>query len=208
MSTLEYIYLACAIAGAIIFLIRMVLMLMGGLGDADGEMGEMEGADFGDFGDAEIGDIGDADADLGGFGVEDTDASFNVLSIQGVSSFVMMFGIVGLAFAKMPTAPFLSFLAGVIAGSFTVWVVSRVFKAMIRLQSDGTMQLKNAVGQTGKVYLRIREGSVGKVEIVVQGALRVMDAVSKDGGIIATGEKVQVVEIRDTQLVVEPINQE
>ena len=209
MSTLEYIYLACAIAGAVIFLIRMILMLVGGLGDTDGDVGDvgsMDGADFGDMGD--FGNVDAADIDHGGFGIEDTDASFNVLSIQGVSSFIMMFGIVGLAFARMAIHPVLSFLTGVAAGSFTVWVVSLVFKGMIRLQSDGTMKLQNAIDQTGTVYLSIKANDIGKVEIVIQGALQVLDAVSKDGSAIKTGEQVKVVEIRDTQLVVVPINEE
>lgn len=204
MLTIEYIYLACAIAGAIIFLIRMIMMLVGGIGGADGDLGDvgdlegMEGVDF----EFEL-DTGEE----GAFGLDDTDASFNFLSIQGVSSFIMMFGIVGLAIARMAIPSIFSFIAGVAAGTFTVWIVSLVFKNMIRLQSDGTLKVQNAVGQTGTVYLSIPEGNEGKVSVVVQGALRVMNAVSTSNSMIKTGEKVKVVEIRGTKLVVEPFNQ-
>ena len=153
MSTLEYIYLACAIAGALIFLFRMIMMLAGGIGGAEGEVEGLEGADFGDIGDADVGDF-EFDLDTGeegAFGLDDTDASFNFLSIQGVSSFIMMFGIVGLAVARMAIPSIFSFIAGVAAGSFTVWVVSLIFKNMIRLQSDAMLQRQHAVGKTGTV---------------------------------------------------------
>ncbi|MCD6475037.1 MAG: NfeD family protein [Anaerolineaceae bacterium] len=206
MSTVEYIYLACAIAGALIFLFRMIMMLAGGIGGGDGEV---DGADFGDIGDADVGEF-EFELDTGeegAFGLDDTDASFNFLSIQGVSSFIMMFGIVGLAVARMAIPSIFSFIAGVAAGAFTVWVVSLIFKNMIRLQSDGTLKLQNAIGKTGTVYLRIPEGDEGKVSVVVQGALRVMNSVSNTESMIKTGEKVKIVEIRGTKLVVEPINQ-
>jgi membrane protein implicated in regulation of membrane protease activity len=213
MSTLEYIYLACAIAGAIIFILRMILLVVGGFGGGDGDM---DGMDVGDMDlDGMDGldgmDVGDLDLDgmdnidLEQLGLEDTDFSFRFLSIQGVSSFIMMFGIVGLAIAKASPYAILSLSGATGAGVFTVWVVSLIFKWMGKLQADGTMQVENAVEQIGTVYLKIAENGVGKVQIVVQGALRTLDAVSAHESEIKTGTKVKVVTTRGTLLVVEPI---
>jgi membrane protein implicated in regulation of membrane protease activity len=216
MTTLEYIYLACAIAGAIIFIVRIVLMFVGGFsGDTDMDLDAS--ADGADFGDLEVDgtdldgvsleelDLAEADS---ASGLNDTDISFRFLSVQGISSFIMMFGIVGLAISKAPIHPVFSLFAGIGAGLFTVWVISLIFAAATGLQSDGTMRLKSAVGETGKVYLRISAKEAGKVQVVVQGALRVLDAFSADGNPIPTGTNVKVVDVRDTALVVETLHPE
>ena len=204
MTTLEYIYLACAIAGAIIFGVRIVLMFVGGFG-GDTDMDLDVGVDDVDFGDIDM-DLDGADFDLSeasaASDLGDTDLSFRFLSVQGISSFIMMFGIVGLAIAKAPIHPVFSLFAGISAGLFTVWITSLIFIAATSLQSDGTMRMKSAVGETGKVYLRISGDEAGKVQVVVQGALRVLDAYSADGTPIPTGANVEVVDVRDTALVV------
>ncbi|HET60096.1 MAG TPA: hypothetical protein ENN32_06980 [Chloroflexi bacterium] len=217
MTTLEYIYLACAIAGAIIFVVRIVLMFVGGFG-GDTDMDLDVGADGADFGDIEMElDGADFDASIEGFDLAeasadsdlgDTDLSFRFLSVQGISSFIMMFGIVGLAIAKAPIHPVFSLFAGIGAGLFTVWIISLIFVAATGLQSDGTMRMTSAVGETGKVYLRIPAEDVGKVQVVVQGALRVLEAFSEDGAAIPTGTKVKVVDVRDTALVVKVLHTE
>ena len=210
MTTLEYIYLACAIAGAIIFIVRIVLMFVGGFsGDTDMEL--ESGADGADFGDIDVDgadfdgagieelDLAEASSDSG---LENSDLSFRFLSVQGISSFIMMFGIVGLAISKAPIHPVFSLFAGIGAGLFTVWIISLIFVAATGLQSDGTMRMKSAVGETGTVYLRIPAGDAGKVQVVVQGALRVLEAFSEDGAAIPNGASVTVVDVRDTALVV------
>jgi hypothetical protein len=216
MSTLEYIYLACAISGAIIFILRMILLVTTGFGGGDGDMdgmdvGEMEGLegfDGADVSDLDLEGMQDV-VDLEELGLEDTDFSFRFLSVQGVSSFIMMFGIVGLAIARASRFAILSLTGATGAGVFTVWVVSLIFKWMVKLQHDGTMHVENALEQVGTVYLTIKagEGRTGKVSIVVQGALRTLEAISADESEIKTGTEVKVVGTCGSLLVVEPINE-
>ena len=152
MSTLEYIYLACAISGAIIFILRMILLVAGGFGGGDGDVdgmdvGDMEGLegfDGADVSDLDLEGMQDV-VDLEELGLEDTDFSFRFLSVQGVSSFIMMFGIVGLAIANASRFAILSLTGATGAGVFTVWVVSLIFKWMTKLQHDGTMHVENAL---------------------------------------------------------------
>ena len=70
-SLLEVIFVSCAILGGILFFIMMILMLVG---DIIGGVGEAVGFD----------------ADIG------TDLGFEMLSIQGLSVAVMMFGLTGM----------------------------------------------------------------------------------------------------------------
>ena len=71
---------------------------------------------------------------------------------------------------------------------FFLLVISAIkaFQAFKRMQSSGTMNLKNAVGEEGEVYLTIKENEPGKVRVAVQEHLKVFDAVSDDGTEIPT----------------------
>jgi len=77
---------------------------------------------------------------------------------------------------------------------------------MKRLQSEGTLDIRNAIGQTGSVYLTIPANGSGQVQVTVQGSLRIFNAVSQDKNKISTGAGVRVTDITaDNTLVVEQI---
>lgn len=182
LSWIEIIYWGSTIIGGTLFILRTIMMLVGGgldLGDGDFD------ADIDMDGDLHVdGDHLDTDAD--------SDFSFKLLSMQGLTAFFMMFGLVGLALLKANVPVLLTILGGGIAGTLAVWVISLLFSQMKRLQSDGTLQIENAVGVSGSVYLNIPAKGTGQVQITVQGALKIFDAISIDGKKIATGEKISV----------------
>jgi membrane protein implicated in regulation of membrane protease activity len=86
-----------------------------------------------------------------------------------------------------------------------MWVVARVFALMLGLQSSGTLDLAHAIGQEGVVYLTIKPGAGGQIQVSVQGRLGVYEAQLSGGGEIATGRAVRVVGVRANQLVVEAL---
>jgi membrane protein implicated in regulation of membrane protease activity len=66
------------------------------------------------------------------------------------------------------------------------------------------LDINNAVGATGTVYLRIPNGGTGQVQVSIQGGLRIIDALAAGETELPTGTKVTVVGVRDsTTLVVE-----
>ena len=77
-----------------------------------------------------------------------------------------------------------------------------LFYFISRLAEDGTMQMKNAVGRLGEVYMVIpKKGSgFGKVHINVQGALREMDAISNGNKEIPVGTVIKVLEVIDEHI--------
>ena len=99
----------------------------------------------------------------------DTYASFKFLSLQGLTAFFMMFGLVGLALLKAEFAVILTIFGGAIAGLFTVWIISIIFAQMRHLQSEGTLDIQNAIGEVGSVYLTIPANGPGQVQLSVQG---------------------------------------
>lgn len=184
LSTFELIFWVSAIAGGAVFILRTIMMFAG-------------------FGADDGGDL-DAGADDGLDG--DTDVSFKLLSVQGLTAFFMMFGLVGLTLLKAQTPTAVTLLGGIAAGAFTVWVLSIIFSKMKLLQSDGTIDIKNAIGAHGSVYLNIPANGSGQIQVTVQGALKIFDAVSKDDQKISTGEKVIVVDVADNKtLIVEKL---
>ena len=168
-------------------MLRMILMLIG-LGDHDAHDGHFDHVDaHGEHMDG-----------------HDADTSFTLFSLHGMTSFFMMFGIVGLALSKMWVPNILSAAGGVGAGLFTVWVLGKVLVGMTKLQADGTLRMQNAIGKEGKVYLTIPAEQTGQVEIAIQNHLKIFDAVSSTKEEIKTGEHVMVIDvIRGNVLVVE-----
>ena len=84
-------------------------------------------------------------------------------------------------------------------------IIAKLFSASRKLQSDGTIHSKDAIGAEGSVYLEIRPGEIGKVQVSVHGALKVYDARANDReGKLKTGDPIRVVEAADV-LIVEKI---
>lgn len=181
LSWIEIIYWASTIIGGTLFVLRAGMMLLGGSwsdGAGDASM--------------DVDASGHLDSDLSGDHA-DADVSFKLLSVQGLTSFFMMFGLVGLALLKADLPVLATVIGGMIAGFVTVAISGLVFSQMKRLQSEGTVNIQNTIGTSGNVYLTIPKNGTGQVQIIVQGSLKIFDAVSDNKAVIATGEKIQVV---------------
>lgn len=189
LTWIEIIYWASTIIGGTLFILRLIMLFIGaGAGEHDIDTAF-------DSGDHDLsGDHGDADV------------NFKLLSLQGLTSFFMMFGLVGLALLKAGLPVFLTVVGGVLAGLATVAIVALIFTQMKRLQADGTLNIQNTIGKDGDVYLNIPANGSGQVQVIVQGSLKIFDAISGRKSPIATGEKVRVVGVQGgNTLIVEKI---
>lgn len=136
----------------------------------------------------------------------DSDAGFQALSIQGISAFFTMFGVVGyMLHHNAALGLILSLVGAMAAGVFSMWLIGRVFRAMLRLQSSGTVSLFAAVGSEGSVYLTVgKEG--GRVQINFANRLREFEAISADGSTLPTGTAIRVQSVTANTLVVAPVD--
>jgi membrane protein implicated in regulation of membrane protease activity len=134
----------------------------------------------------------------------DSDAGFQALTIQGVSSFFTMFGVVGFTlYHNAALGILLALLGAFAAGAFSLWVIQKTFRAMLRLQSSGTVSLYAAVGSEGSVYLTVSKTG-GSVQINFANRLREFEAVSADGATLPTGTAIRVQGVSANTLIVAP----
>jgi len=180
---LEIFFLICAIVGSVFVVLKLILQFVGA--DIDGDF--------------------DADMDVD---MEHTgsDAGFHWLSMHGISSFFMMFGFVGLAlYRQNSTGIIISIIGGIIAGSISVWIISKIFHLAAKLQSSGNLKMANAVGCKGTVYLHIPKDGIGRVTLDFNNRLRELDASDINGEEVPTGTPVIVVKVNGNILIVETV---
>ena len=115
---------------------------------------------------------------------------FQALTIQGISSFFTMFGVVGFTLYHNAALGVVLALArcGGRRRASRCGSSSKIFRSMMRLQSSGTVSLFAAVGSEGSVYLTVGKDG-GRVQINFANRLREFEAVSADGSTLPTGTR-------------------
>jgi len=181
----EIFFLICAVVGGIFVIIKFIMQLIGL--DHDGANFDLDGHDI---------DLDHADSDAG----------FHALSLLGISSFLLMFGLVGLAmYRQSHLGMIISLLGAILVGCASVWFIGKMFILMSKMKSSGTITIDSTVGAQGKVYMRIPDKGTGRVLINVKNSLREYDATSNDSKAIDTGTPVRVIWVDGNLLVVERI---
>jgi membrane protein implicated in regulation of membrane protease activity len=185
-SAIEIFFVICAVVGGFFVIVKFIMQFIGMDSDASHDLNL----------DSHNIDTHHADSDVG----------FHVLSLHGITSFLMMFGLVGLAMYRQSSMGIvMSLIGAVIAGSGSVWIISKIFMLATKMKSSGTIPIDNTVGAQGKVYMHIPEKGSGRVLVTVNNSLREYDAISNDGKALDTGTPVRVVWVDGNQLVVEKI---
>ncbi len=180
----EKVYWAVALISSAIFLVLIILTLAAG--DAD-DMG------------------GDVDTDIEG----DTGIGFQFLSFKNLMGFFTIFGWSGISCLDNGLSTGLTVVISVLCGLFMMTAMAALFYYLAKLQSSGTLKLKNALDQIGEVYLTIgaNRSSIGKVSINVQGTLRELEALTDEVHDLKQTNVVRVKEVTDNGiLIVELLN--
>lgn len=185
LTLFEKIYWTISLISSVIFVILLVMTLFGG--------------------DAEDFDGGDVDSDIEG----DTGIGFQFLSFKNLMGFLTIFGWSGIACLDGGLSKVLTVLISVICGLLMMFVMASLFYYLGKLQSSGTLIMKNALNQVGEVYLTIggNRSKIGKVSIIVQGTLRELEALTDEKKDLVLGNVVRVKDVTDNGiLIVEYLN--
>lgn len=175
--SMQTVYLACAVAGGAVLALQTVMMLFGGDHDTD-------------VGGAEHMDIGHADSGEHHGG----DAGLSLLSVRSVSAFLCFFGLAGWGGTSAGWRTLPTIGAALLSGSAMLVAVAWLFSLRHKMYAEGTLDPRNAVGRTARVYLRIPGGNAGKGKITVSMQSRTQEfSASTAGAEIPTGAEVKVV---------------
>lgn len=156
--------------------------------------------------------IGDVDTDVDIETVSSPDAlddagAMHLLSIRNIIYFMLGVGWAGVSLWSTITNRILLAVVAVIVGCLFVAIFIMIFRQMMKLQHNGAFDIKDAVGKTVDVYLRIPAAGqgMGKVQISFGGSIQELDARSNTDEVIPSGAKVRVLEVVDRSiLIVEP----
>ena len=170
------------------------------LADAAPHVGGIHGPDVG---------IPDQDLPDGRTYVDHADkvhgSGFRLFTMQGIIAFFCLFGWTGLLFLKGGLPIWAASLLAFVCGFVAMFLMGLALWGMQKIQSDGTLDIRFALGMTGEVYIPVpgKRAQSGKVMVKVQDQLQEFDAVTDEEEKITTGTSVTVIGItKGTTLIV------
>ena len=198
-----------AVPSSLILLLQMILSMLGGHHDAGVEFSDTSGID-------------DLNLDLDGDGIPDIDASnvqdigsdggnpadfgtLKLLTLQTIATFLAVFGWVSIICISSGMSNLTGILIGAVCGFAMMIIVAKMIQATAKLAENGTLNLKNAIGETATVYVPIppKNQGTGKITMQLQGRFCELDAVNLGEEMLTTGSQVLVSDVVGDTLVVE-----
>jgi len=155
------------------------------------------------FGDSDLDTDMDVDSDIEG-DMEIGD-DFPIFTIKNLFAFLTMFSWSGIACIKFGLSALATLSISTGAGIIMIIILSSLFFLMSKLKNENVPTIKDAIGKNAKVYCKIPKNGKGQVSVIVNGSLQTIDAIAKSGKSFDTGESVEVVEAKDTELVVDSV---
>ena len=216
LTILEQVFACIASAATVVLIIQSVLLLFGvGFGGGEADAGGLDGGIDSDFDtDFDTAFDGDAQGDFDGTyepGVDTGDggSGLSLFTVRGLVAFFAVGGWMGLALVKY-TGAIWAIIIAFLAGTAAMVGIALLFKAALKLQDRGNLDIRNAIGKTGRVYLSIPPGETGqgKVTVMVQERLVELDAVTKSAHEIKTGAIIRVSNVIDSQTVLVELPEE
>lgn len=191
------IFACIALPSTLILIIQTILSIIGisgGSGDMDSEMDfdvDMDGDGIPD------GIYGDFDTDIDGDFEADIDSGFRLFSFRTIIAFFAIFGWTGLVMMKNDIRTSITLIVSIVAGFIAMVVIALLFYLLTKLQQSGNVNIKNALGVSGTVYLKVppaRQGK-GKVNVIIQGVLTEVEAVTDEEEAIPFQKEIVVIGI-------------
>ena len=183
MEKAEKIYWLFALPFTIVFIFQLILTFVGG------------GMD-------DVADSADHDVQYD----HDHGIGFQFLSIKNLIGFFTIFGWTGIALINGGKSIGTTVIVSTISGSAMMVIMATLVYYMGKLTEDSTLNLKNAIGKIGTVYLKIpaERTGMGKVQVSVQG-FQTLNAITDEKDDIKTGMVIEVVDVINNEvLLVKP----
>ena len=183
LAPAERTFTGIGIFSSLILTVQMGMVMLGGAVDMP---------------EAEIADTGEGGAS-------------GIFSIRTIGAFFAGFGWAGAAMLQAGHSTGAATFVATISGSAFLGVVIYLMSYLHSLRQEGTLDYTNAIGNVGNVYLPIppKRKGMGQVEVMVQGRLRIVQALSDSDKKIGNRVAVRVTETIDEQtILVKPLEDE
>lgn len=172
LSTIEQTYWVITLIGSIFFVFILATTFLGG----------------------EVESLGDSDFDSG--------IDFQFLSFKNLVGFVTIFGWTGLAGINSGWDDNTTLIVSFVCGLVMMLIMASLFYFLRNSGESGNMKIANAVDKIGEVYIPIgaNRGSIGKIQIKVQGSLRELEAITDNEFDLQRGNVIKVIEVISDEL--------
>ena len=210
MNMLQQSFAVVAIPATVMLFLQTIMLLfgIGGSHDSDANTDVAESGDFSD--DFDIAD--DMDVDSGDHSYsENHDAGLRLFTVRGIVAFFSVGGWLGVVLGETSLHFSLVLLISVLGGLISLFTIALILKWSLKLQDEGNIDIKNALGKTAQVYVPIPAGgkSFGKVTLVLQDRYVEYSAITKHNETLKTNSLVKITGvINQSTLVVKPIAEE
>ncbi len=192
---LRFFYIV-AFSASFVLVFQLILTMIG-LGHADTDMD----ADVSGVGDHDFA-VADHDFDMGSIESDHFmahDAGLHFLSWRTLIAFFVGFGWGGVTFYEWLENPYIALIGGTAIGFafmlMVFWLMAQIFK----LRDYGNISYANAIGKVATVYITIppKREAAGQVQVVVQGRMREVSAVSDEPERLPPRTKVVITKMLD-----------
>ncbi|MBN1182584.1 MAG: hypothetical protein JXB49_09880 [Bacteroidales bacterium] len=183
LALISKIYWCFAIPFSLVFILQLIMTIF--IGDVHSDVAD---------GHADV--TVDHDAGIG----------FQFISMKNLIAFFTIFGWSGLVCINAGCQNWVTILLSTLCGMAMMLLMATIVYFMGKLTESGTLNMQNAIGKIGTVYLTIppKRSAMGKVQVKVQG-LQTLDAYTDNDESIKTGALIEVVDIiNDEILLVKP----
>lgn len=178
IEILEKVYWIITFVGSLFFIFILIMTFVGG----------------------DVDELGDSDFDGG--------IDFQFLTFKNLIGFITIFGWSGLASIHSGWTSSTTIIVSSVCGGLMMVAMAALFYFLRNTGESGTLNLENAVGCVGEVYLPIgkERATIGKVSVKVQGSLRELEALTDENEDLLSGNVIKVISvISDEILLVEKL---
>ena len=132
--------------------------------------------------------------------------AFTFVSLRSLLAFGTLFSWAGTLYLMQGTHFLLAVLYSIAWGLVGMFAVAYLVYRLVRLEETEREDLWSTIGEEGVVYMNIPERGVGKVRVMLRGAVSFVNAQSSSGQALEAGTKVIVIGVMDENTVkVEPM---
>ncbi len=180
----EHVYLWLGVASTLFLIVQIIMMCFSSFG-----------------GDVDV--DGDGDIDV------DTDSGVSIFTVKSITAFLAVGSWAGLLTCALASdsLQWLSLIVFLVAGAAAMALVIVLMRAILKLQSDGSLDTEKLTGNRASVYVAVppaRSGH-GKITLTAQGRYIELDAVTDESEKLNYGDEVEIVSAENDCAVVKRI---